>query len=61
MILKLKKINFIAINVLFLEDVDNEKVLISNNICSPGKNYKYCIGYLYNDYEVKPLHIKLPK
>ena len=25
------------------------------------KNYKYFIGYLYDDYKVKPLHIMLPK
>ena len=25
------------------------------------KNYKYFIGYLYNDNKVKPLHIMLPK
>ena len=25
------------------------------------KNYKYFIGYLYDDYKIKPLHIMLPK
>ena len=30
-------------------------------ISSSEKNYKYFIGYLYNDYKVKPLHIMLPK
>ena len=25
------------------------------------KNYEYFIGYLYDDYKVKPLHIMLPK
>ena len=25
------------------------------------KRYKYFIGYLYNDYKFKPLHIMLPK
>ena len=25
------------------------------------KKTKYFIGYLYNDYKVKPLHIVLPK
>ena len=25
------------------------------------KNYKYFIGYLYNDHKIKPLHIILPK
>ena len=25
------------------------------------KNYKYFIGYLYDDYKIKPLYIMLPK
>ena len=44
----------------FLEDVDIEKVLVSNKILS-DKNYKYFTGYLYKNYKVKPLHIMLPK
>ena len=28
---------------------------------SGEKNYKYFIGYLYNDHKVKPLHLVLPK
>ena len=37
-ILKLKKINFDDLIVLvFLEDLDNEKVLVSNNISSGEK------------------------
>ena len=34
---------------IFLEDVDIEKVLVSNKISSDEKNYKYFVGYLYND------------
>ena len=45
---------------MFLKDVDIEKVLISNKISSGDKNYKYFIGYLYNDDKVKPLHIMFP-
>ena len=30
-------------------DVDIEKVLVSNKIYFGEKNYKYFIGYLYND------------
>ena len=45
----------------FLKDVDIEKVLVSNKISSGEKNYKYFIGYLYNDLEAKLLHIMLPK
>ena len=46
---------------IFLKDVDIEKVLVSNKISFGEKNYKYLIGYLYNDSKVKPLHIMLPK
>ena len=61
-ILKLKKINFTTIEVLFFKkDVDIEKVVVSNKKSSGEKNYKYFIGYLHNDYKVKPLHIMLPK
>ena len=28
---------------------------------SGEKNYKYFIGYFYNNYKIKPLHIMLPK
>ena len=45
---------------MFLEDVDIEKVLVSNKISSGEKNYKYVIGYLCDDYKVKLLHIMLP-
>ena len=46
---------------ILLKDVDIEKVLVSNKIYFGEKNYKYFIGYLYNDHKVKPLHIMLPK
>ena len=46
---------------IFLKDVDIEKVLVSNKIFVGEKNYKYFIGYLYNDNKVKSLHIMLPK
>ena len=60
--LKLKKINVTAIKVLFFsEDADNEKVVVSIKISAGGINYKYCIGYLYNDHKVKALYIMLPK
>ena len=58
----MKKINIAAIKVLFFKkDVYIEKVLISNKISLCERNYKYFIGYLYNDHEVKPLHIMLPE
>ena len=46
---------------VLLRDVDTEKVLVSNKISSGEKNYKYFIGYLYNDDKVKTLQIMLPK
>ena len=41
--------------------VDIEKVLVSKKISFGEKNYKYFIGYLYDNYKVKPLYIMLPK
>ena len=59
---EIKKIKFYRHkSPIFLKDVDIEKVLVSNKISFGGKNYKYFIGYLYNDNKVKPLHIMLPK
>ena len=58
-ILKFKKIIFTPIKIL--EDIHVKKVLVSNMISSGEKNYKYFICYLYNDHNVKPLHIMLPK
>ena len=46
---------------ILLKDVDIEKVLVSNKISFGEKNYKYFIGYLYNDCKVKPSNILLPK
>ena len=43
------------------KDVDTEKVLVSNKVYFGEKIYKYFIGYLYNDHEVKPLHIIVPE
>ena len=42
-------------------DVDIEKVLVSKKISFGEENYKYFIGYLYDNHKVKPLHIMLPK
>ena len=62
--IKLKKNNFTAIKTpifFYLKDVDIEKALVSKKISFSDKNYKYFIGSLYNDNEVKPLHLMLPK
>ena len=37
-----------------LKHVDIEKVLGCSKISSSEKNYIFFIGYLYNDYKVKP-------
>ena len=60
--LKLKKVNFMVIRLLFFgQDVDIDKVLVSNKISLGEKSYKYFIGYLCNNDKVRPLHITLPK
>ena len=41
--------------------VDTEKLLVSNKISFGEKNFKYFIGYFYNNDKVKPLHITLPE
>ena len=39
---------------LLLGDVDIEKVSVSNKISFGERNYKYFIGYLYDNHKVKP-------
>ena len=46
---------------IFKKDIDIEKVLVSNKISFGEENYKYFIGYLYNDDKIKSLNIILPK
>ena len=46
---------------IFLRNLDIEEVLVSHKISFGEKNYKYFIGYLYNDHKVKPFHVMLPK
>ena len=46
---------------IYVEDIDIEKVLVFDKISSDEKKYKYFIGYLYNDYKVKPWHMMLPE
>ena len=40
---------------------DIDYILISNKIFFGEKNYKYLIGYMYDDYKIKSLHIVLLK
>ena len=46
---------------ILLKYVDVNNILVSKNISSVEKSYKYFIGYLCGDYKLKPLHIMLPK
>ena len=43
------------------KNVDNEKVFVSKKVYSGGKNYKYFVIYLYDDYKIKLSHIMLSK
>ena len=53
-----KKKRFLQV---FFNVLDIEKVLVSTKTVCGEKNYKYFIGFLYNDHIVTPLHIILPK
>ena len=59
--IKIKKNKFYHHKSSIFIDVDIEKVLVSNKISSPEKNYTYFSGYLCDDYKVKPLHIMFSK
>ena len=51
--IEIEKINFTVMRLLlFLGDVDIEKILVSNKISFGENNYKYFIGYLYNGNKV---------
>ena len=39
---------------IFSEDININKVLVSNNISSGEKYYKYFFGYLYDNCKIKP-------
>ena len=45
---------------IFLEDRDVENASVSSKISAGEKSYKYFIGY-FDDNEIKPLHIMVPK
>ena len=61
--LKLICIISTTIKDLFLEDADIESKLVglSSKISSGAKSSKYFIDNLHDNYEIKPLHIMLPK
>ena len=46
---------------IFLEYIHIDNALLSNKISSGEKNYKYFVGYFYDGYKIRPLHIMLPK
>ena len=39
-----------------MKDVDIDKILLSNQVFSSEKNYKYFVSYK-DDYKIKPLYI----
>ena len=41
--------------------MDTNIILISNKISSGEKNYKYFVGWINDDYNIKPIWIMLPK
>lgn len=41
-------------NRFFKKDLDIDNILISNDIASGGKKYKDFIGYMDDDYKIKP-------
>ena len=47
--------------LIFFKDIDIEKLLVSNKISFGEKNNNHFIGYLFDDNEIQPLHIMLPK
>ena len=64
---KMKKIFIIDIKISLLIKINFFKgwsydaILISNKISSVEKNYKYFIGYMDDNYKIKPFNIILPK
>ena len=57
-----RNINFVAIKILFeKKHIATEKAAVSNKISFGEKNCRYFIGYLHDDYKIKPSHIMLPK
>ena len=62
MIKKLKNVNLIIVkSQLFLDDLDTDKMFVSNKVSSNEENYKYTIGYKDDDYKMKPSCIMLSK
>ena len=48
-------------NLILLEDVDTQRMQLSNMVSSGEKNYKFFIGYKDNDHKIKALRIMFPK
>ena len=58
--LQLKNISFSAIKTIFLEDVDID-ILVPCKISFGEEKSECFIPYLFDNYEIKSLHIILPK
>ena len=64
MILNLKNIHkfYCYKNPIILEDADIKNVFLRTRfLLVKKKNYKYFIGYLYDDYKIKPFIINASK
>ena len=48
-------------NPNFKKELDADNILISKEISSGEKDYKYFIGYVDDDYKIKPVHTMLSK
>ena len=60
MIKILKNVNFIIVkSQFFLNDVDTDKMLVSNKVFCNEETYKYTIGYKDDDHKIKPFCIIL--
>ena len=54
-IFKLKKLFFRYKSPIFSKGVNTDNILASNKIFPYREKYKYFIGYLYDDYNIKLL------
>ena len=53
--LRLKSMNSMTIRILNVVDIN--RIKISNKISFDEENYKYFIGYKYDDYKIRPFYV----
>ena len=59
--IEIVKKNYHHNSAIFLKDADIKQVLVSNKISFSEENYKFIIGYFYNNKKFKLLHVMLHK